>query len=230
MSTRLDVITGGYLLATGKASPPSSGTKRDKLTAICNRLYKNIQVEPGIEWDWLYDVVGAGTVTATDIFDLDTDLNYISKDGSHELNTVRVLCEDGTTYVDYKTVHPRQLHRHRYENAVALITGAQLQFSRVFDADEQAFGGTIEVPGIIKLDDLTSDNDEIPPEMAQWLEVAIARDYVLTDSQRNYLYDDLSDQADDQLQGMKDRNGTGNDSASTEDDYFAREGNVGLVD
>jgi hypothetical protein len=88
------------------------------------------------------------------------------------------------------------------------------------------FGGTIEVPAIIKLDDINSDTSEILIDNPQWLPARLAAQYVFNDRQLNYLYDDLLADANDMMQGMIDQNGTLSDSYNTGIDYFSSMGSV----
>lgn len=223
--TRLDVITEAWLLATGKTALPSVGqTKRDQLNALAVKFYRDWQVEPGVEWNSLYQLVGAGTVTATDEFTLDTDINYISK---NEGNKVRVLTTAGQ-YIDYETVLPMQLYQYRGSNAVAHIIEDgehKLRFSKPFTATETAFGGTIQVPAIIKLDDITTDESEILIDQPQWLAERVAAQYAYSYKSLRDMYPDLLDLANERMSSMKAANSSGNESYNTGIDYFALYGN-----
>jgi hypothetical protein len=229
MATRLDAITTAYMLATSKSNLPAIGSsKRDLLTNLAVKFYRDWQTEPNTEWDSLYQVIGAGTVTATDTFNLDTAINFISK---LEGNCVRVLCTDGTTYLDFTTVKPQQLYQYRYQNAVAhvVINGThKLKFSKVFTSSDQAFGGAIQVPAIIKLDDITSDTSNILIDQPNWLDERIAAQYAYSFKSLRDMYPDLLDMANETMQSMKAANGSGNESTSDNIDYFATMGNVGI--
>jgi hypothetical protein len=224
---RLEALEDAFTIATGKALP-ASGSKRDKITKLAIKLYRDWQTEPGVEWNSLYSVIGAGTVSATDTFDLDTDINYISTSDARDNNFVRVKTAD-SQYINFRTVKPGQLHGLRDVNAVAKISENRIRFSRTFTADDQAFGGTIEVPAIVKLDDILSDTDEILIDNPNWLPARLAAQYVLNDRQLNYLYDDLLAQANELMRGMIETNDTGDDSINTGIDYFSSLGNVNNV-
>lgn len=229
MSTRLDAITTAYTLATGKTTLPATGTtKRDRLTALCTVAYEEIQ--QALEWDWLYEVVSAGTVTATDEFTLAEDVWKITTGDKHELNNVRITYDD--QYVEFKLVAASALYRNRMNRVVARTADNKITFGAAFTADDAEFGGTIQVPAIRKLDALTTDADDIligfNGQDAAWLPKRLSALYVRTDSQLNYLYDDLNDEATAYFLGMVDRNGTGTDSTSTGVDYFATMGSVGV--
>lgn len=224
---RLECITEAYVICTGKSTLPT-GTKRDKLNNLAKKLYRDWQTEPGMEWESLYSVVGAGTVTATDTFALDTEINFISTSQQRQDNLVRIRygTSPNYSYAYYKSVPYGQLHRHRDTNAVSKVTDNSIKFSKAFTSTSEVFGGTIQVPAIIKLDDLTADTSEILIDNPAWLPARLAAQYVLTDTQLNYLYQDLLDQANELMLGMKIANGTGNESYSSGVDYFASMGNV----
>ena len=230
MATRLDAITTGYMLATGKTTLPAVGTaKRDLLTNLAVKFYRDWQTEPDTEWKSLYQLIGAGTVTATDEFDLDTDINFISKQPG---NNVRVLTTAGQ-YIDYEAVKPQQLYQYRNSNAVAHVIEDgvhKLRFSKPFTSTDAAFGGTIQVPAIIKLDDITSDSSEILIDQPEWLGERIAAQYAYSFKSLRDLYDDLRNMANERLSSMKAANGSGSESYNTGIDYFALAGNVGLDD
>lgn len=227
MATRLDAITTGYMLATSKSTLPATGTsKRDLLTNLAIKFYRDWQTETDTEWESLYQLIGAGTVTATDTFDLDTEINFISKEYG---NGVRVLLSSGQ-YINFKTVKPQELYQNRYVNAVAHVVSDNVhsvKFSRPFVSTDQAFGGTIEVPAIIKLDDITSDSSELLIDNSEWLGERIAAQYAFSFKSLRDMYPDLLAQANETMTGMKLANGSGTESYNTGIDYFATQGNVG---
>jgi hypothetical protein len=54
MSTKLDAMTMGYTLATGKTTIPASGTaKRSLLDSLAVKFYRDWQTETGVEWESL---------------------------------------------------------------------------------------------------------------------------------------------------------------------------------
>lgn len=230
MATRLDAITDGYTFATGKTTLPAAGTaKRELLTALAIKFYRSWQTEPDTEWDSLYQLVGAGTVTATDEFDLDTDINFISK---REGNNVRILISGSTdNYINYTTVKPQQLYQYRTGNYCAHVVEDgthKIRFSRAFVAADQAIGGTIQVPAVIKLDDITSDTSEILIDNPEWLGKRIAAQYAFSFKSLRDMYDDLLALANEDMVSMKAGNTSGNESYNTGIDYFALNGNVGI--
>ncbi len=217
---RLEALQEAYTLATGKSTLPT-GTKLDKLVTLTRKAYRDWQTEPDTEWQSLYTVVSAGSVTATDTFELDTEINFISQEVT---DPVRIK-KDGQ-YQTYAVVRPQQLYGLREERAVAKTADNAIRFSHPFRPDDQFIGGSIEVPAIIKLDDLVRDNDEVLVDNPAWLPAKVAALYVLNDSQLNYLYSDLNDLANELMSGMKERNDSSADSYNTGIDYFGALGNV----
>lgn len=218
--TVLEAITDAYLLATGKSTLPTSGSaKYDRLFNLAKKFYRSWQKEKGTDWDSLYEVVGAGTVTATDTFEIDTEIIKVSQ---RKGDYIRIVCTNGNT-IPFKLVPASKLYEDRYANVVAKI-GLNLKFSRTFSATDQEFGGTVEVPAYIKLDDLASESDDVLIDDPDWLPVVIAAQYVLSDAQLSYQYPDLLQQAQDLMDGMKLANNPQEETYTSDEDYF----NVGL--
>lgn len=197
----------GYSGATGKPTLNATSSDYAKLFVLAKRLVREWQNEPDVEWESQHQLVGAGTVTATDTFDLDEDVWSISqRDGEY----VYVKTISGQ-YIPYLLVSHADLDKHKYGNAVA-FNGTQLTFSRAFTSDEQAFGGSISVPAFIKQDDITSVNDDVPIDNPDWLSAALSARYALTKSNLNYLYDDLLAIQNQLMQKMKENNERVSDS------------------
>ncbi len=216
--TLLEAITEGYLLATGKSTLPSSGSsKYNRLIALAKKCYRDWQTETGVEWNSLYEVVSAGTVTATDEFELDEEVNKLSQ---REGDNIRIVTDENQ-YYDYKYISPSRLYAYRYNKAVALIAEKRLRFSRGFTSSDPEFGSTISVPASIKLDDLVNLTDEILIDNPAWLPVMIAVHYVQSDAQLQYKYPDLLAHANDLMNGMKLANGSPDSTYSTGEDYFS---------
>lgn len=231
--TRETAITDAYMYATGKSvaigSIPSA--KRNLLTSLAIKFNRDWQTENGIEWDSLYSVVSAGTVTATNQFTLATPINFVSTDKQRENNKVRVLCADGVTYVEFMSVKPSELYSNRYRNAVAHVASSgvdSVKFSRAFTTSDQAYGGTIQVPAITKLGDLTTDASTVYIDNPEWLPWRMAAQYAYSYKSLRDMYPDLLDKANELMTGMIGRNISGNESTSTGVDYFATMGSVGL--
>lgn len=225
--TRLQSTTEAYLLATGKTALPATGTaKRDLLTNLAIMFYRSWQTEPDTEWQSLYQAVGAGTVTATDSFDLDTDINFISKLPG---NYVRVKTTTGQ-YISFESVKPQQLFQYRLGNYVShvVVDGVhKIKFSKPFITGDQAIGGTIQIPAIIKLDDITSDSSEVLIDIPGWLSKRVAAQYAYSFKATRDMYDDLLALANEDMVSMKASNTSGNESYNTGINYFESLGNVG---
>lgn len=211
--TILECMTDGYLLATGKATLPDSGSsKYNRLFALAKKLHRDWQNEPGVDWNSLHQTVEAGTVSTATEYELDTEILKLSK---RKGDRVHVRTTDDTD-IFFTVVDPSRLYEHRYGNAVALV-GQTLRFSRAFDADESAYGGTVRVPAYVKLDDITSVNDDVLVDNPDWLSAAIAAYFVMPDAQLNYQYPDLVAQANQLMTTMKENNGTFETYADDED-------------
>lgn len=221
--TRAQAIDDAYLLATGKYPAPTTGSKRNRLTALAKKFYRDWQTEPGEEWDILSSDVSAGTVTATDTFELDEEINYISK----KLDTlVRIeVSPTNTTY--YRVVPASDLSKYAGQNVVAQMSTTEIKFATAFPANSPLLGGTIKVPAILKLEDLDSDSSEVLIINPAWLPARMAAQYVMTDNQLSDLYPDLLDQANELMRGMKQANDPASPTTSTGIDYFGSLGNVG---
>lgn len=233
--TREDAIVDAYHYATGKSVDIASIStdKRASLTALAIKFNRQWQTEPGMEWDSLYDVVSAGAVTATNIFALAEDINFITTEDKHELNNVRVLHLDGVSYTDYTLVKSGQLYRYRNLNAVAFIREAgvaKVKFSKAFTSADAQFGGTIQVPAITKLPDLDTDGSDVLIDDYEWLPWRMAAQYAYSYKSLRDMYDDLLDAANDRMKGMMGRNTAGDETTSTGIDYFATMGNVGSTE
>lgn len=214
--TKQEAMTEAYLLATGKNTlPTTGGTKYNRLEGLVEKCYRDWQTETGVDWNSLFQVVGAGTVTATDTFDLDTEINKVSKrDGDY----IRIVTDDYGT-INFKLVPATQLYRDATRNSVAHI-GTQLKFSRTFTSTDQEFGGEIQVPAFVKLDDLDNLTDDVLIDNPAWLPAIVAAHYVLSDVQLNFKYPDLIAQANDLMNGMKLANGTQDDNYTAGENYF----------
>lgn len=209
-------MTEAYLVATGKPSLPNSGSsKYNRLLSLCKKCYRDWQTEVGTDWNSLYQIVGAGTVSNTDTYDIDTDILRVSQ---REGDYIRIVTLDGDI-INFKLVPASRLYATKHSNTVAKI-GQTLKFNRVFTSDDNEFGGTIEVPAYIKLDDLENLDDDILIDNPAWLPVIVAAHYVTSDAQLSYKYPDIVAQAADLMYGMKVANGTQGDTYSTGENFF----------
>lgn len=204
------IITKAYLAAQRKATPPAAGTtKYNALLGIVDSMQQLWAAEPDVEWNSLYSLVTIGTVSATDTFDLDDTINYISKrEGDY------VLLTNGTNTTTVRLVSPNQLYENRYVNACAQI-GLTLKFSKAFLSTDSTFGYSIKVPAILYPDDITVGTNTVQVDDPMWLTYMTAADFVKADTQKSVLYDKLLALADQHMQRMKQNNGGQYESVST---------------
>lgn len=204
-----DFITNAYLIATGKATPPASGTaKYTKLVALANLFTQNWASESGVDWKSLRTVATVtGTVTATDAFALPTTLGKLSRT---EGDFVRILCTDGTetqyTIVPIERLYEEGSKVNATGNDTCAVSGSNLIFNTPFQATDKEFGGTIYVPGYITPATLSAGTDVIQVDDPYWLVFAVAAEFVRTDLTRQDQYPNLIAQANNSMEGMKQDN------------------------
>ena len=207
-----------YLLATGKAVPPTIGqSKYTKLTALANLYTAAWANEPETDWQsQRFTFVVGSAVTPTDTFTQPDDIGKISdQDGDY----VRIMHTDGITESDYTVVPIQRLydgrssinntgeHEAMADGTVAIAAG-NLIFSRPFLKTDPQIGGKITVPGYITPDKLVGVNDLITVDDPFYLCYRVAAEYIRNDITRVQLYGSLIDQAKESMAGMKDRNDT----------------------
>lgn len=216
--TFLESITEAYLLAAGKSTLPAvNSAKYNKLVGFGIKSYRDWQVEKDADWDSLYDVVSAGTVTATDEFSIATPIIKISQRPGDYIRIVTVDDEE----INYKLIPASRLYSNRYRNVVAKV-GTKLKFPREFTSEDREFGGIIQVPAYVKLADLSSGSmsAEILIDNPAWHSTMTAAQYVLTDAQLNYKYPDLIAQAAELMTGMKLANEPQDQNYVDDDNHF----------
>lgn len=200
--TLATLIERAYVLASGKATAPSSGTsKHTKLIALANICQDMWQNEPDVDWDSLYETVTlSGTVTATDTFALSSSIRELShRDGDY----IKIVRTDGQTSY-YELVKPDQLldYERNGQRAVARV-GSNLVFSIPFTADSPEIGGSIKVPCYGFVSSLANDSDIVQVDNPLWLCFMTAAEYCRTDQNLNYRTDDLVARANQVMQDMK---------------------------
>lgn len=230
-------VADTYLLATGKTTTLTTGTKYDRIIALGDFFQRRWAREPGVDWASLYDpAFSLGTVTATDTYDLDT--STIRKLSDREGDTVRIVWSDGVGYTDYDIVDANTLKDYSYgvnkESPIGHYCaqiGSQLVFNHTFTTDDSQYGGEIFVPIYGFPDSITSDNpntDEVQVDDPDWLVARAAAEYVRNDITRRSRYPELLAEANEIMGRMIDDNsgqvdtvirpwtpfsGTGHDSA-----------------
>ena len=204
------IIQKAFLESKRKATAPAIGTtKYNALLGLVDTEQKAWESEPDTEWDSLYSLVTIGTVTATDTFDLDDTINYISKrEGDY------VLVTNGTNTIPYQVVRPNQLYSLRSTNACAQI-GRTLKFSKAFVSTDSAFGYSIKIPSILYVDDITLGTQFVQCDDSLYLVYAVAATFCANDTVKAVLYDKLLAKAGQRMERMKQANSGQNEVIAT---------------
>jgi hypothetical protein len=201
------VITKAYQTFKGKAvAPASTTTKYQAMLGILDSVQHDWADEPGIEWNSLYDVIATGTVTATNLFDLDDDIHYISKRQGDSVTLTK-----GTQTVEVLLVNPDQLYANR-DNLACAQTGRKLRFSKPFTADSPYIGYTINVPAIQYVDDITSGSSLVQCDNPLYLADMLAAEVARNDTVKGGQYNNILDKAAEKMDRMKQDNGGQEDS------------------
>lgn len=205
-----EFVPATYLKATGKVATFATGsTKWLKILAIANMYIRQWSREPDFNWPSLYDpAFSIGAVTATDAFDLDSDIRTLS---GTEGDYVRIFHTDAVGYTDYTIVDADRLKDYYtgynkddpIGNYCAQI-GTQLVFNHKFLTTDDQYGGTIKVPAYLFPDDIVADGDTIPVDDPDWLVLISAAEYVRNDITRQGQYPFLVSEANQAMQRMKD--------------------------
>lgn len=192
-----------FLLSEGKLSSAASGsTKWLRIVAQGNFFLQAFGRERGIDWNHYYNpVLSFGAVTATATFAVPATVQKISQ---NEDDVLRITHTDGQ-YTDYTFVPHDQLKKYSTGNYVARI-GANIKFNEAFTADSPQFGGTITCPVYAYPATFEDDSDVIDHPDSNWLVLAVAADRVKNDVTRKDLRADLSNQANELMQALKEDN------------------------
>lgn len=205
--TATEFIADTYLLATGKTTTLTSGTKYSRILNLGDYFQRRWSREPEVDWNSLYNpAFSLGTITATDSFDIDT--STIRKLSAREGDTVRIVHSDGTSYTDYDLVPHDSLKDYSFgvdkESPVghyAARLGGQLIFNHEFVSTDAQFGGEIFVPCYVFADELTASED-VQVDDPDWLVARVAAEYVRNDITRRQRYPELLAQANEIMQRM----------------------------
>jgi hypothetical protein len=196
------VIQKAYLAAQRKAVPPaSSTTKYAVLLGQLDSAQDDWRNEADTEWESLYQTVANGTVTATDTFDLDDEIDFISKREGDYIT----LSKDGVVQT-VELVAPNQLYSAQNVLAAARI-GRTLKFSKAFGSSSSYLGYTLNIPAYIFTDDITSGSDLIQCDDPMFLAYMLAAEFVRTDVVKGGQYNNLLDKAAERMARMKQNNG-----------------------
>lgn len=191
-----------YLKATGQIFDGEAGDEDwQKILAIGNRYIDAWVAEPGVEWESTYTLTDIGTISTTDLYDLDESIFRVSNDAG---DPIVIRNTDGSESKFY-LVASSQLGRYTSGNYVSRF-GNQLKFNRVFSSSDVEFGGTIQVPGYVKPDYLVNENDEIPVDDPNWLVLISAAEWTRTDNTLLQSYPLLIAEANNAMTAMKQAN------------------------
>lgn len=203
--TLTELVTKSYLLATGKPTPPTIGSKRyNQILGIANIFQESWQTEPNIQWDSQWLESSAGTVTATATFTLPATVREVSE---REGDYVYITALSGGVYY-YPIISPNQLQAYRLSGDLSVaINGRSIRFPVEFRTTDPMFGGTITVPGFKDVTPLVLGTDIISVDDPNWLVYMCAGEYVRNDRNRVGQYGNLIDLAIDSMNKMKTTNG-----------------------
>lgn len=201
---RSEFIQRVYFRATGKPTPPSSGTKKYNQIVLAGEIYtEQWTTEPNIEWESLYDYFSlAALVTATDTFALSATIRKVS---TQEGDTIKIVHTDSRE-TTYEVIPADRLQEYKYENAVAVI-GRNLVFSSAFTTESPQFGGTIVVPAYGYATFPATDAEDITVDDPNWLVTICAAEFVRNDSTRQNQYPNLVAEANELMKKMKSNSG-----------------------
>ena len=172
--TVTEAIAATYLLATGKATAPSSGTaKYTKILALLNIFSQNWATEP-VMWASLrstFTVTSPATVTATDTFAIPATVGKISE---QEGDYVRINHANGTDQSTYTIVPIERLYDdgptiNTAGGPYCAVSGSNLIFPVAFTSTSPQFGGTVKIPGYSIPATLTTGSDVIQVDDPYWL-------------------------------------------------------------
>jgi len=191
-----------YLKATGQIFDGETGDEDwRRILAIANRYIDAWVAEPGVEWESTYTLTDIGTISTTDLYDLDESIFRVSNDAG---DPVVIRNTDGSQAKFY-LVASNQLGRYTSGNYVSRF-GNQLKFNRTFTSDDIEYGGTIQVPGYVKPDYLVNANDEVPVDDPNWLVLISAAEWARTDLTQAQNYPLLIAEANNAMTAMKQAN------------------------
>ncbi len=207
-----EAITQTYLLATGKSTPPSSGTaKYTKILALLNMFTQNWATEQNVNWKSLrafFTVTSPATVTATDTFTIPTTAGKISP---QEGDFVRINWTDGENQSLYTIVPIERLYNNgpSINNAggpICAVSAGTIIFPVAFTSSSPEYGGTVKIPGYSIPSTLDDASDPIQVDDPFWVCFMAAAEYVRNDITRVQQYGNLISLANNSMQAMKQKN------------------------
>lgn len=200
--TLSEAVSKTYLLATGKATPPTSGSSKHSAIVAYLNMHKDTWAnEPGIFWRSLRTLADlTATVTATDTFALVSGGENLQNVSTQEGDYIKITV--GDTVWRY-TIVPDELIGEYGTSEVVSIRGNSLIFPTAFTADSPQLGGTITVPHHPAPADLSDDADTYPIDDPLFGCYMAAADFVRTDLTRSYLEPGLVAKAANAMEAMK---------------------------
>lgn len=202
-------VSNTYLTAVGKLPTFTVGDKKySKIIAIADLKIDEWAREA--DWRNLYDPKYAvGTVTATDTFELDDDVEKVTA-ALGDFIEITV----GDVVSRYTTVPPEKLKIYDTGNYCAVI-GRNLVFNKAFTSDHPDFGGTITAPVKLYPEKLTSASSTVPVSDPNWLVKITAAEWVRNDNVRQNQYPNLVAEANALMEKMKEANDEAQNSEVT---------------
>ena len=197
-------IERAFLHAKGKATVPAAGTsKHNAMLGIADTVQKMWAGEPGVEWNSLYALTElADAVSTSKTYALPDTVDTLSKRAD---DPVTITDTDGQV-TRYAVVDPSQLDRQREAKVCAKI-GRNIVFPQEFDADSNLIGGTITVPAILAVADITTTAQEVQVDDPLWMAYVMAAEFAQNDLVKVSNVPHLQDVANLLMQKMKDNNG-----------------------
>lgn len=195
-------IQKAYAAAQRKATPPASTTtKYQVLLSLLDTTQDDWRNEEDVLWDSLYQTVTNGTISATDSFDLDDEIDFISKrKGDY------VTISNGSNTERVSLVAPNQLYQYQDSLAMARI-GRTVKFSKAFTSDSPYIGWTLNIPSYIFTDDITKGSDLVQCDDPMFLAYMLGAEFIRTDVVKGGQYKNLLAKAQVRMTKMKQNNG-----------------------
>lgn len=177
-------------------APVSGSDEYTQWLSVLNSKKDEYAYDVKQRWASLYDIQSAGTVASgTQTYDLPDEFIAPSDE-------VYVTGTDGRLYY-FTLLKPQQRSHDGYNEVyVSGVNPKTLTFVQTISSTTNFVGGTVNVPGYYKPDDLTADSDDIPVDDPNWLVVATAADIAFNDVVYETKAADLTEKANDLYRKM----------------------------
>lgn len=194
-----EAITKAFQHAQGKPIPPVAGTpKYNQLIIIADSMQKLWAAETGVDWGSLSTYYTTSASNSNTI-DLDDSIDHVINDPQNPI----IIGTD-----EYRLVRFNQLRMYRTSKVVA-ATGLTLQLPI-----DVTVSGSVTVPAILKVEDITTGSDEIQVDDPMWLVYAMAAEFDRNDIVKAQNYDDILQLAEAHMNKMKENNEGGYETIS----------------